>query len=314
MAPATRKLARQGRGNDIEVAHVARGEFVIPRALQTPEVMAALSRAAAAGNVPLETLSVGNPMNSINPNTGAAEFGLLDGFGDWMVRSLGPKQAGGVLDSANALTPEMNAHVARTLVTPINMESPKLEFADIHRPTSQAVLDNLTQRELTSSRSKERQFISNGAHAPVNEVGLWESFKYGLKDPGSELVHMVRGVFAVPQEEADRRMAQRELQYEMGRDLAGRSGFDIPRLLGQVVATQGIGPAIKGASIAGDFAPGAINGGVKGSLKPTSTDSDWERAKNIGAGAIVGGALGASQGLFGRGRQGLGRAIHPPYY
>jgi murein DD-endopeptidase MepM/ murein hydrolase activator NlpD len=75
-----RDLAAQGRGEDTEVAHVARGELVVPRALQTPEFMAALARAAAAYGVPLARLSVGNAMNRINPNTGAPEFwfGLED--------------------------------------------------------------------------------------------------------------------------------------------------------------------------------------------------------------------------------------------
>ncbi len=73
------ELAAQGRGEDTEIAHVARGEYIIPEALQTPEVLAALHRAAADCGVPLERLNVGHAMNSINPNTGAPEFG----FGDW---------------------------------------------------------------------------------------------------------------------------------------------------------------------------------------------------------------------------------------
>jgi hypothetical protein len=74
------ELAAQGRGDDTEVAHVARGEYVIPEALQTPEVLAALQRAAADCGVPLERLNVGHAMNSINPNTGAPEFGFSDWF------------------------------------------------------------------------------------------------------------------------------------------------------------------------------------------------------------------------------------------
>ena len=75
-----RALAAQGRGSDTEIAHVARGELVIPFALQNPEVLSALHRAASAHNIPLEMLSVGNIKNHINPNTGAAEFGI----GDWL--------------------------------------------------------------------------------------------------------------------------------------------------------------------------------------------------------------------------------------
>jgi hypothetical protein len=74
------QLAAEGRGGDTEIAHVARGELVIPRQLQNPDVLAALTRAAAAHNIPLEMLSIGNPMNRINPETGMPEFG----FGDWL--------------------------------------------------------------------------------------------------------------------------------------------------------------------------------------------------------------------------------------
>ncbi len=69
-----RELAAQGRGEDTEIAHVTRGEFVVPQALQTPEFMAALQRAAEAQNIPLERLRVGSAKNSLNPATGAPEF------------------------------------------------------------------------------------------------------------------------------------------------------------------------------------------------------------------------------------------------
>ena len=69
-----RDLAAQGRGSDTEVAQVARGEIVLPRGLQTPTVLDALRRAAAAANIPLNRLRVGSASNSINPKTGMAEF------------------------------------------------------------------------------------------------------------------------------------------------------------------------------------------------------------------------------------------------
>jgi len=74
LSEAAETLADQGRGDDTEIAHVTPGELVIPQALQNPEVLAALRRAAAAHNIPLERLTVGNARNSINPETGAAEF------------------------------------------------------------------------------------------------------------------------------------------------------------------------------------------------------------------------------------------------
>jgi hypothetical protein len=75
-----REMAAQGRGEDTEIAHVALGELVVPRPLQSPEVLTALRRAASAHNIPLEMLSIGNAKNRINPNTGAPEFAFSDDF------------------------------------------------------------------------------------------------------------------------------------------------------------------------------------------------------------------------------------------
>ena len=79
-APArmAQKLAAQGRGEDTEIAHVARGELVLPRALQSPEVLDAIRRAAEAHDIPLDMLKVGNVMNHLNPATGAPEFSVMD--------------------------------------------------------------------------------------------------------------------------------------------------------------------------------------------------------------------------------------------
>jgi len=63
-----------GRGGDTEIAHVTPGEVVIPARMQTPEVMAALMTAAAEAGVDPARLVVGSERNSINPQTGQAEF------------------------------------------------------------------------------------------------------------------------------------------------------------------------------------------------------------------------------------------------
>jgi len=83
-----RILALKGRGNDTEIAHVARGEIVVPVQLQNGEVLSALKKAAASYDVPLEMLRVGTAINSINPGTGAPEFGVLD----WITGLFGNKQ------------------------------------------------------------------------------------------------------------------------------------------------------------------------------------------------------------------------------
>jgi hypothetical protein len=66
-----RAVAAQGRGGDTAIAHLTPGEMVIPRHLQTREVMAALKRAAGGS---LARYHVGHPANRVNPRTGAPEF------------------------------------------------------------------------------------------------------------------------------------------------------------------------------------------------------------------------------------------------
>jgi len=70
--------ALRGRGRDSEVAHVTRGEIVVPLELQSDGVLAALRQAAAPYGVPLDMLRVGTALNHINPETGAPESGVMD--------------------------------------------------------------------------------------------------------------------------------------------------------------------------------------------------------------------------------------------
>lgn len=69
-----RIVALQGRGGDTEIVHVALGEIVLPKTLQTPVVLGALRQAAGAANIPFDQLRIGSPLNRINPETGKAEF------------------------------------------------------------------------------------------------------------------------------------------------------------------------------------------------------------------------------------------------
>lgn len=85
--PQARALAAMGRGGDTEIAHLTLGEIILPAALQTPEVMHALSHAAARAGVSLGRFRLGMPENRINPNTGVAEFGVFDWVGNALARN-----------------------------------------------------------------------------------------------------------------------------------------------------------------------------------------------------------------------------------
>lgn len=69
-----RLLALRGRNGDQDIAHVTAGEVVLPKSLQTPEVMEAVQAAAAHAQVPVNRLRIGSSKNARNPATGAAEF------------------------------------------------------------------------------------------------------------------------------------------------------------------------------------------------------------------------------------------------
>jgi hypothetical protein len=91
-----RAVAAQGRGGDTAIAHLTPGEMVIPKRLQTPEVMAALKRAAGGS---LARLQVGHPANRLNPRTGAPEFDDDDDDDDSVSPS--PDGFGGLRDLAD---------------------------------------------------------------------------------------------------------------------------------------------------------------------------------------------------------------------
>jgi len=69
-----RLLALRGRRGDENIAHVAEGELVIPKSLQTAAVLTALRAATSARKVPFDRLRVGSKANAVNPDTGLSEF------------------------------------------------------------------------------------------------------------------------------------------------------------------------------------------------------------------------------------------------
>lgn len=93
----------------------------------------------------------------------------------------------------------------------------------------------------------------------------------------------------------DQQIAQQEQQYQEQRTAGGESGIDGYRMLGNVLNPLTLMPSTKipqAASLAGRVATGVGVGGAMGAMQPvTSGDFDTEKGKQIGAGAIGGGAL-----------------------
>lgn len=71
-----RSLAKKGRNGDTELAHMTPGEVVIPRPLQTPELMQHARMTFDRAGVPMERYTVASSERSINPETGEAEYGF----------------------------------------------------------------------------------------------------------------------------------------------------------------------------------------------------------------------------------------------
>lgn len=71
------QLAAQGQGQDSLVAHLTPGELVVPKQVQTPQVLAVLNQAfQQAGANPMQ-FQAGNPANQHNPQTGMPMFDFM---------------------------------------------------------------------------------------------------------------------------------------------------------------------------------------------------------------------------------------------
>lgn len=76
-----KEAAADGRGNDSMMAHVAKGEIVVPVELaNNPEMRKALAQGFEALGTTIDHYTVGHEKNSKNPETGEAEFLSLKKF------------------------------------------------------------------------------------------------------------------------------------------------------------------------------------------------------------------------------------------
>ncbi|WP_291810383.1 hypothetical protein [Limnobacter sp.] len=70
-------IAKKGRGTDTVLGHLTKGELVIPRELlASKELKKVLKKAFDVAEADMDAYIVGNPKNSINPETGHPEFFL----------------------------------------------------------------------------------------------------------------------------------------------------------------------------------------------------------------------------------------------
>lgn len=158
-----------------------------------------------------------------------------------------------------------------------------------------------------------------------------ERFGKGLRDPidaGAQLVTnlLPRGVVEagnrlnnfiadktglvgrLPEGGVDQQVREREREYRARRAASGETGFDGVRTLGNVLNPVNLSAGAvlpRAATLAGRVGIGAAGGAMSGALTPVGEgDFAAEKAKQIGAGAAVGGVIPAVAG-------GIARVVSP---
>lgn len=111
-------------------------------------------------------------------------------------------------------------------------------------------------------------------------------------------------VGALPPGGVDQQIREGEQQYQESRAATGNAGVDWARLGGNIASPMNLAIASKvpvGASLLGRVGTGAAGGGIMGALSPvTEGDFAKEKAKQVGLGAAVGGALPLVTGAVSR--------------
>ncbi len=197
------ELAAQGRGEDTEIAHVARGEIVVPEALQTPEFLNAVRRVAKAHGISFDQLRIGSRRNSINPETGVAEFDPLlssQGVPGSKLRSIlldTSKSYGAALSGSNLFDPKFRPALAQAphqfmysdvIDDPFKMPS-HLDLAQASLPTDREAQKRSLQSSLfpnaPPSDVENRMFSRNGRAAYRADDGALYYAEPTFKPPTS---------------------------------------------------------------------------------------------------------------------------------
>ncbi|HYE79989.1 MAG TPA: hypothetical protein VEI97_18570, partial [bacterium] len=77
--PAIKDLAQMGTKGDNTIAHLTKGEMVLPREIQSPGMMALFAKHMRSKGLNPDQFKVGSPSQQRNPYTGAPMFGTLTG-------------------------------------------------------------------------------------------------------------------------------------------------------------------------------------------------------------------------------------------
>ncbi len=177
-------------------------------------------------------------------------------------------------------------------------------------------LPALLREGLTKSRPGGQHMVA-ADWAPIEPVGIFGSFAHGLQDvpigAGQLLINALPEAQAVKAAEAayNDMVRRRNDVYESRRAKAGRTGRDIPRSLGRIVAAFPVGAALipSAPSLGGALALGALGGAVEGALEPVESSNDFWRQKRQ---QIAEGSLwGRVEGIVDHGAKRLAKPSQP---
>lgn len=156
--------------------------------------------------------------------------------------------------------------------------------------------------------------IGKGVRDPIDAGAqlLTNALPEGLVNAGNRannwLADKTGLVARLPEGGVDQQTREAESAYQARRAAGGESGFDGYRTIGNVVSPANLALASRipmAATLAGRMGVGALAGGASGGLTPVSGGDFWEeKAKQVGMGAAVGGAVPAIAG-------GLARVVSP---
>ncbi len=164
--------AEAGRGGDSMLAHVARGEIVLPVELATdPEIRALLEKKFKANDMKINRYVVGHRENSINPETGLPEYFSLKrlagtiiggaiGFfatGGTFAGAVKGAQIGAGIDATRAIAD--NAAAAREAAATAQATA----IAEAQKARDQAAAEAQKARELTMQQLSESRASQSAA-------------------------------------------------------------------------------------------------------------------------------------------------------
>lgn len=193
------------------------------------------------------------------------------------------------------------------LLGQLNGAAPALKPVD---PETAAALDgSLSVRQNLRPGQPSLTEAFQGLSAPGAAASAWHGLRSNLIDaPAQLLVHslptgMVSAVNkaadatgivpgATP-EQVDQGISQREADYQAQRAASGKTGFDFPRMVGEMGAGIPIARALPvGRSLLGSVIPGIASGAAYGASNPvTDPNADFWKEKfgQVKTGAIAGG-------------------------